>query len=154
MLFSTSRPGLEFRGLEYVTVFCTTAVWFGVVLGAFAKLRKATISFVLSVCSSVRPHVIWVFFEKLRKVTISFVLSVCPSVSMLFEYFSKNCEKRLSASSCLSGRPHVIWVFFEKLRKATISFVLSVCPSVRPSACYLSIFRKRFVDTVQVSSKS
>ena len=28
------------------------------------------------------------------------------------------------------------------MRKATISFVLSVRPSVRPSACYLSIFRK------------
>jgi hypothetical protein len=36
--------------------FCDNFYWEHSFLGEFAKLRKATISFVMSVCPSARPH--------------------------------------------------------------------------------------------------
>jgi hypothetical protein len=114
-------------------------------LGAFEKLRKATISFIVSVSLSVRPH------GSTRLLLDGF------SRNFIFDYVSKirreNCEKRLTASSypsvCPSVRPHgstrllldvfsrsFIFDCFEnpsrKLRKATISFVVSVSLSVCP----------------------
>ena len=41
----------------YICVLCCKVLHFVTVLGAFAKLRKANISFFMSVCQSVRPSV-------------------------------------------------------------------------------------------------
>ena len=52
---------------------------FNVYLGAFAKLGKATISYVISVCLSVRPY------KTTRLALVGF------SWNLTFQYFSKLC---------------------------------------------------------------
>ena len=79
-------------------------------LGVFAKLRKATISFVLSVLLSVRPHGITL---------------------LLLDGFSPNLKliSRCSVKSTDNFTRYFLGAF-AKLRKTTISF-MSVCPSAR-----------------------
>ena len=74
--------------------------------GPFAKLRKATISFVMSLCPRVRKQHFgsdWADFHEIRYLSI----------------FRKSVEKMRVLGP------------FAKLRKATISFVMSLCPRVR-----------------------
>jgi hypothetical protein len=55
-----------------------------VFLGAFAKLRKATISFVMSICPSVCPHgTTWLPLDRF-------------SWNLIFDYFSKNYRRSSS----------------------------------------------------------
>jgi hypothetical protein len=53
-------------------------------VGAFAKFRKATMSTVISICLSVRPH-------RTRLQLDGF------SLNLVFEYFSKICREKNSA---------------------------------------------------------
>jgi hypothetical protein len=78
------------------------------------------------------------FYLLLVAVEIKLAVSLFFSNMFRFYAFSKNCEKRLLASSCLSVRPSIC---MEQLD--------SYWPDIH-EICYLSIFRKT-VEEIQVS---
>ena len=66
-------------------------------LGAYAKLRKVTISFVMSVCWSVRPH---------GKTQLPLVGCLCKFIC---EYFSKNCIENAILIKMLQEQLYLTW---------------------------------------------
>jgi hypothetical protein len=66
--------------LDTISIRCGTSVYRVAFLGAFAKLQKATISFVMSVCPSVRMQQFGSHSKDFDK-------------NLIFEIFGKSVEK-------------------------------------------------------------
>ena len=77
-LINPFKPQVLFVAWEFLTLSADTRMTF---LGAFAKLRKATISSVTSDCPSVRLH------ETTRLPPNVF------SLNLIYEYFQKICQE-------------------------------------------------------------
>jgi hypothetical protein len=75
-------------------------------LGAFAKLRKATSSVVMSVRPSVRPYVCLSIRPSARKTQLS--LDGC-SWKLIFQYFSKICLKNQVSLKSDKNNRHCTW---------------------------------------------